>query len=387
MKERPILKVQHLLFIPALLTLFACTEEAPPVQVVEVIVDQAKMVPYKPSASYVGRIQAPQDVKIQAKVTGYLKEWNFKEGDLIEKGTVLYEIDQAPYQANLSQARAHLSATKAAVTVSERNFSRGKELLPKGAISAAEMDEIEAKKLTAAADLEGAKAKVQAAEVDLAYTTIKAPIDGRIGRSQFSPGDLIGPDVGVLTSLVSTNPMQALFQVSEQVYLAYGALADKFRDRGEEPPKLQVKLEMADKTQYPEIGYVDYVANRIDQNTGTIEARAVVSNPEGALRPGQFVRVMLVSSLEVDTLMVAQSAVQADQQGNFVFTVGADNKIVRSNIGVGDRVGADVVITKGLQAGVTVVVQGVQKVRVGQLVRTRDLDEPGVLDKEVEGQL
>jgi membrane fusion protein (multidrug efflux system) len=387
MKERPILKPRHLLFVPVLLTLFACSEDAPPPQAVEVIVDQAKMVPHKPSASFVGRIQAPEDVKIQAQVTGYLKEWNFKEGDLIEKGAVLYQIDPAQYEADLSQAKANLAAAKATVTVSERNFSRGKELLPKGAISAAEMDEIEAKKLTAAADLQGAEAKVEAAEVNLSYTTIKAPIDGRIGRSKFSPGDLIGPDVGVLTSLVSIDPMQAFFQVSEQVFLAYVANDEKKRNEGEEPSKLEVKLEMADKSEYSETGHIDYVANRVDQDTGTIEARAVIPNPNGDLRPGQFVRVMLGSILEVDTLMVGQSAVQADQQGNYVFTVGADNKIVRSNVDVGARVGANVVISKGLEEGETVVIQGVQKVRAGQVVRTRDIDEPGVLDKEVEGQL
>ena len=381
------MKPLHLLFVPVLLTLFACSDEAPPPQAVEVIVDQAKIVSYKPSASYVGRIQAPEDVKIQAQVTGYLKEWNFKEGDLIEKGAVLYQIDTAQYEADLSQAKANLAAAQAAVTVSERNFSRGKELLPKGAISAAEMDEIEARKLTAAADLQGAEATVEAAEVNLGYTTIKAPIYGRIGRSQFSPGDLIGPDVGVLTSLVSVDPMQAFFQISEQVYLGYMAIGDKYRARGEEVPKLEVKLEMADKSEYPETGHIDYIANRVDQNTGTIEARAVIPNPSGELRPGQFVRVMLVVSVEVDTLMIPQSAVQADQQGNYVFKVGPDNKVVRSNIGMGERVGTDVVVSSGMEEGETVVVQGVQKVRAGQLVRTRDIDESGVLEKEAEGQL
>lgn len=375
----------RLLLASALVFLFACSEEAPVPEAVEVIIDQAKMVPYKPSASYVGRIQAPEDVNIQAQVTGYLKDWHFQEGDLIKKGITLYQIDPAQFEADLAQANAQLASANANVTVSARNFERGKELLPKGAISAAEMDKLEAAKLTADAELEGAKAAVLAAQVNLGYTTITAPIDGRIGRSQFSPGDLIGPDVGVLTTLVSIDPMQAFFQVSEQVYLGYQSVADEYLSKGEEAPKLEVKLEMADKSQYPESGHIDYIANRVDENTGTIEARAVIPNPNGVLRPGQFVRVMLVTTFETDTLMVAQSAVQADQQGSYVFTVDAANKIVRRNVVMGDRVGSDVVISKGLDEGESVVVQGVQKIRVGQKVRTRDIDDPGALDTPVEG--
>ena len=339
------------------------------------------MVPYKPSFSYVGRIQARDDVKIQAKVTGYLKEWHFKEGDLIKKGALLYQIDPAQFEAELAKAKAEMSSAEAAVTVAGRNFARGKELLPKGAISASEMDRIEANKLTADAELQGAKANLQAAEVNLGYTRILAPIDGGIGSSKFSPGDLIGPESGALTSLVSINPIQALFQVSEQVFLGYKARADEYKARGEVAPKLEVKLEMADKSMYPETGHVDYISNRIDQNTGTIEARAEIPNHNGELRPGQFVRVVLVTTFEIDTLMVSQSALQSDQQGDFVFVVGPDNKIARRNVVVGDRVGTDVVVSSGLQEGDSVVVQGIQKVRAGQLVKTRTSNEPGEIDK------
>ncbi len=375
------MNILRLLLIPALMFLLACSEEEAAPQAVEVIIDQVKMVPYKPSASYVGRIQARDDVKIQAQVRGYLKAWHFKEGDLIEKGALLYEIDPAEFEADMAMAKAELASARASVTVATRNFSRGKELLPKGAISAAEMDKIEASKLTSEADLEGAKANLQAAEVNLSYTRIQAPIDGRIGRSHFSPGDLIGPDVGVLTSLVSIDPMQALFQISEQVFLAYVAMGDEYRKRNEEAPKLQARLEMANKMIYPHAGFIDYVSNRVDQDTGTIEARAQVPNPDGVLRPGQFVRVILETTFEVDTLMIEQSAVQADQQGNFVYTVGADNKVARRNVVVGDRVKDKVVISKGLAGDETVVIQGVQKIRAGQLVRTRDVDEPGELDE------
>jgi membrane fusion protein (multidrug efflux system) len=178
--------------------------------------------------------------------------------------------------------------------------------------------------------------------------------------------------------------MQAFFQVSEQVFLGYQAMVEKYKQNNEEPPRLEVKLELADKSIYPEIGHIDYVANRVDQNTGTIEARAVIPNPNGELRPGQYVRVMLIAPFDVETLMVPQSAVQADQQGNFVFTIGADNKVTRQNIEVGERVGSDVVVLAGLESGDTVVVQGVQKVRPGQMVKTRDVNDKGSVEKSAE---
>ncbi len=357
------------LFFSALALIAACSEETPPPRITEVVTEQVTVQPFKPTISFVGRLQAEDDVKIQAKVTGYLKEWHFREGDMIKKGDLLYEIDPKQYEADLSKAKAGLASAEAEVTVGNRNYARGKELLPKGAISASEMDRLEASKLQADADLEGAKAQLEAAEVDLSYTRITAPIDGRIGRSAFSPGDLIGPDSGTLTSLVSIDPMKALFQVSEAIYLARSAEVAKQEADGNVVPKLVVQLELTDKSIYPETGEVDYLANRIDENTGTIEVRAAFPNPKGLLRPGQYVRVIVAAPFDIDTIMLPQAAVQADQQGSYVFTVGPDNKVARKNIQVGQRVESNVVVEKGIEPGEKVIVAGVQKVRPGQVVK------------------
>lgn len=358
-----------------LVFLMACSEEAPQKPVTEVITDIVKQEPFRPTMSFVGRLQAENDVKIQAQVTGYLLSWHFKEGDIIKKGDVLYEIDPAQFKADLSQATANLASAKAEVTVSKRNFLRGKELLPKGAISASEMDKLEAAKLQADANLEGAKAKVLAAEVNLGYTKVQAPIDGRIGRSGFSAGDLIGPDSGVLTSLVSIDPMKALFQVSESIYLARSNEIAEKEAAGEEVEELVIRLELTDKSIYRHTGYMDYISNRIDENTGTLEARASVPNPEGSLRPGQYVRVLVETPFDVPTMMIPQSAVQADQQGNYIFSVGPDNKVVRKNIETGQRVDSHVVVMSGLADGEIVVVQGLQKVRPGQVVKMRSVND------------
>lgn len=355
----------------------ACGEEesVPHSMVVSVITDKAQHLPFKPTMTFVGRLRAQDDVKIQAKVTGYLKAWHFAEGDMVNKGDVLYEIDPSQFEADLAKAKANLSSAEAGVKVAERNFMRGKELFPKGAISASEMDRLEATKLQADADLEGAKAQVIGAKVNLSYTKIEAPINGRIGRSLHSVGDLISPESGELTSLVSIDPMQALFQVSEAIYVARTAAKAEMAARGKDVGDLIVKLRLTDQSMYGHAGRVDYLANRIDESTDTIEARASIPNPEGFLRPGQYIRVVLESPYEMDTLMIPQVGVQADQQGSFVFVVGAGNKVIRRNIETGERVGSDVVVLKGLDVGEDVVVQGVQKIRVGQTVKPQSVSD------------
>lgn len=363
------------LMVLPLVVLMACSEEVAVAPPTEVIVDNVKEQPYRPTISFVGRLQAENDVKIQAKVAGYIERWHFTEGDIINKGDVLYEIDPASFKAELAKAKANLASAQAEVTVSKRNFLRGKELLPKGAISASEMDKLEAQKLQADANLEGAKANVLSAEVSLGYTKIRAPIKGRIGRSGFSAGDLIGPDSGVLTSLVSIDPMKALFQVSESVYLARSNEIAKKTAAGEVVEELVISLELTDKSIYPHTGELDYISNRIDANTGTLEARATIPNPEGLLRPGQYVRVIVETPFDIPTMMIPQSAVQADQQGNYIFSVGPDNRVLRKNIEVGERVGSSTVVTKGLDVDDIVIVQGLQKVRAGQVVKTRDINK------------
>ena len=191
------------------LVLIACTPEPPPQRVVEVVVDEVVNEPYQPQSEYVGRLYAKDDVAIQAKVTGYLLSRDFQEGQLVEAGDTLFTIDDSEYQAALARAKADLAAAVANQANAQRNFNRGEELLPRGAISQAEMDNLTAKKLDADASIESANAQVASANVNIGYTVIHAPISGRIGRSKVSPGDLVGPNSGDLTTLVSIDPIEA----------------------------------------------------------------------------------------------------------------------------------------------------------------------------------
>jgi membrane fusion protein (multidrug efflux system) len=340
-----------------------------------VVVDEVIAEPYLPKSQYVGRLQARDDVAIQARVTGYLLSRDFREGDLIQAGAVLYTIDSSEYKAALARAKADLAAAIANQANAARNYTRGEELLPKGAISQSEMDNLTAKKLESDARIEAARAQVTSAEVNLGFTTMIAPITGRIGRSMVSPGDLVGPNSGNLTTLVSIDPIQALFQVSEDTYTA--AVSSRMKEglNAEALRNIEVSLEMANGVIYPEVGKIDYFANRVNTDTGTLEARALIPNTHSLLVPGQYVRVILQDTNLVEGVFVAQAAVQADQQGSFVLLVDGSSTVVRRNVELGDRFDDMVLVKKGVEEGDRVIVRGLQQVRAGMPVQTKQLPQ------------
>ena len=360
------------LLFPSLL-LLACADEAPPPRIVEVVVDEVVIEPYRPKSEYVGRLVARDDVAIQAQVSGYVLTRDFREGELVATGEVLYTIEASQYEATLARASADLAAAVANQANAARNFKRGKELLPKGAISLAEMDNLTAVKLDADARIEAANAQITSAQVDLDFTTIRAPITGRIGRSIVSAGDLVGPNTGDLTTLVSIDPIQALFQVSEATYISTvsARMADTLNP--EALSDIEVSLELTNGLFYPEVGRIDYFANRVDESTGTLEARAIIPNSRGLLVPGQYVRIILQNTQLVEAMFMPQSAVQADQQGSFVLMVDSGSTVVRRNVELGDRFDDKVLVNRGVEEGDRVIVRGLQQVRPGMPVQVRTL--------------
>lgn len=344
---------------------------------VEVVVDEVISVPYKPKRSFVGRLEARQDVRILAKVTGYLRGRKFREGEIVQEGDLLYEIEADPFEATLAQAKADVSRAEANRKVAELNYNRGNKLVSSGAISQSQMDDLTAKQLETTAALESAKANLKSAEVNLGYTSIRAPFTGRIGRSDFYVGDLVGPDFGTLTTIVSVDYMQATFQVSERILMEAEqdraeAVAEAERTN-QEVSRADIYVELANNTTYPHKGVIDYVANRIDEKTGTIEVRALIPNPEGRLRPGQYVRVIVEIPYAADVLMMPQAAVQADQKGAFVLSVSQDGLVQRQDVQLDQRVEENVVVMSGLKKGDQVIVRGLQKARPGQMVKVKSL--------------
>jgi membrane fusion protein, multidrug efflux system len=361
-----------LVLFPILLAT-ACAEEVMERPMVEVVVEPVVLEPYQPESEYVGRLEARDDVAIQAKVTGYLLSRDFREGELIQAGEVLYTLDASEFEAALARAEADLASAVASQANAERNYRRGQELLPRGAISQSEMDELTAKKLESDARLESAEAQVTSAQVNLGYTTIIAPITGRIGRSLASLGDLVGPSTGNLTTLVSIDPIEALFKVSEATYVAAMKKRMTTQLDVKELRSLEVTLELTNGTVYPEVGHIDYFSNRVDESTGTLEARAAIPNPHSLLVPGQYVRVILHDTNLLEGLFLPQAAVQADQQGSFVLIVDANSMVARRNVELADRFDDKVLVLEGVNEGDKVVVRGLQQVRPGMPVTTRTL--------------
>ncbi|WP_187276500.1 efflux RND transporter periplasmic adaptor subunit [Parahaliea maris] len=382
------MKLRVLMLVASVLLVVGCSEEAAVPPPINVVVDEVVAEPYQPKSTYVGRLQARDDVAIQAKVTGYLSSREFREGERVDAGDVLYTIDDSEYRAALARAKALMASATAAQANAERNFKRGQELLPKGAISQAEMDDLLARKLDADAQIESARAEVTSAEVSLSYTVIKAPISGRIGRSSASPGDLVGPNSGNLTTLVSIDPIEALFQISEATYVSALDHQEGNVLTPESLNSIEVTLELTDGVVYPEVGRIDYFANRIDANTGTLETRAEIPNPDSILVPGQYVRVILQDTNLLQGLFMPQAAVQADQQGPFVLVVNSNNIIERRNVELGDRFGLHILVRRGVEEGEPVVVRGLQQVRPGMTVQVTampvgvDDDIPGTGVKE-----
>ncbi len=353
--------------------LTACSMEEPARPMLEVVVDSVEREPFQPIYRHVGRLQAENDVAIQARVTGYLLSRDFREGELVTVGDVLYTIDASEYEAALARAKADLASAQANQINAKGNFERGKELLPKGAISQSEMDNLKAKKRDADARIESSDAQVTSAKVNLGFTKILAPITGRIGRSSASVGDLVGPSSGNLTTLVSIDPIDAVFQVSEATYVA--AIGDNLdRDRElRSISRIEVTLELTTGATYPEVGQIYYIANRIDQATGTLESRARIPNPHSVLVPGQYVRVVLRDTELREALFLPQSAVQADQQGSFVLTVTAEGAVERHNVTLGERREDKVLVQAGVDEGDQVIVRGLQQVRPGMVVQSKSI--------------
>ncbi|EPW5499642.1 efflux RND transporter periplasmic adaptor subunit [Vibrio vulnificus] len=335
-----------------------------------VVTQEVLMLDYQPSNAYIGRVEAVEDTNITAQVSGYLKARHFEEGQLVEKGALLYTIEPSSFEAQVASAKASLAQAKASLKKAELDHQRGKNLLPRGSISQSEFDALTAGLLGAQAQLEAANAQLKLADVNLSYTQIRAPFSGRISDSKVSTGDLVSPSSGILTTLVSLDPIHTAFSISERERLALGI--ERIKGDGSTPSAgVEVQLQLENGKEYPHLGRLDYLGNRIDTKTGTIALRAVVANPDHQLLPGQHIKVNLREKQAKSVVVVPRRAVQTDLEGHFVMVMTQGEVAERRNVSLGEQVEQGVVIREGLTQDDVVITQGLQRVRNGMQVRVQ----------------
>jgi len=312
-----------------------------------------------PWDEFTGRVSAVETVELRPRVSGYIERVAYEEGAEIHKGDLLFVIDQRRYRAALDRAAADLERARSEARLTVTEFQRAETLLAAKAISREEFDARRAAHAQGSASVRAAEAAVDNAKLDLQFTEVRAPIDGRAGRALVTVGNLAQADATLLTTLVSIDPVHVYFDADEQTFLRYGELARRGEHRNDANP---VRIGLANEIGFPHEGSVDFIDNQIDPRTGTIRARAVVANADRAFTPGLFARVQMQGGRRFDALLIDEKAVLTDQDRKYVYVLGANNVAVRKDVELGRKVGNLRVVDYGLDLQDFVIVHGVQKV-------------------------
>jgi membrane fusion protein (multidrug efflux system) len=329
-----------------------------PVQV-SVIAIEPKSLPA--NFEYTGQTLGSREVEVRARVTGILQSRNFVEGGTVAKGQSLFTIDPAPFVAAALRAEADVAGAEARLAQAKKNAGRLKPLYADNAVSQKEYDDAASAEAIADADLKAAQARLTEARLNLLYTRVEAPIAGIAGRSQRSEGSLVsGPDV-LLTSVTQIDPIWVSFGVPDNEQLRINSEQSAGRLQLPKGGGFEVSVKLADGTEYPLPGRLNFSDVRVSGATGTSDTRAEIPNPKGVLRPGQFVRVTLEGAVRPNAVTVPQRAMLEGPQGKFVYVVGADSKAEPRPVQVGEWAGDDWVIQSGLKSGDKVIVDGVAR--------------------------
>ena len=315
--------------------------------------------PVNRGVDFVGRVEAIDRVEVRARVTGFLQQTFFKEGETVKEGDKLFQIDPAPFEAALQQAQGALLQAQGTLTNASVQRARAEELVKTSATSVATRDERIAAEKNAQGAVAMADADLKTATINLGYTTIISPITGRIGRAKVTKGNVVSPDTGPLVLIVSQDPMYVTFPVSQREFL-------RVRQEGHKADRdsLVVKLRFADGAAYSHDGKIDFVDVTVNRGTDTVSVRARVPNPDGVLTDGEFMRVAVQGDAPEEKVVIPQAALLADQEGVYVFVV-QDGKAVVKRIKTGGEVGTGVAVDQGLTGGEQVVVSGLQTLRPG----------------------
>ncbi|MEM1046693.1 MAG: efflux RND transporter periplasmic adaptor subunit [Pseudomonadota bacterium] len=355
-----------LVLLLSCLTPLAATAQgnAPP----EVDVSQPVVQQIQIWDQFTGRFEAQERVEVRARVSGYLQSVNFTDGQIVNKGDLLYVIDPRPFEAEVGRARAGVLNARSQLTLAEIELERAEELLERRTISASEVDRRMAQRDIASAEVQSAESLLRTAELDLEFSNIRSPITGRISETFVDIGNLVSGGMTqptLLATIVSLDPIYFEFDVSEQAYLKYSRLARSGIRSSSRETANPVYVRVSGEDNWTRRGHMNYVANEIGDNTGTVRGRAVFENDDYFLQPGLFGQLRLIGSEPFDGVLVPDEAIVSDQSVKLVMVVGADNLIETRTVTLGPIVNGLRVISDGLSGDETVVVNGVQRARPG----------------------
>jgi len=336
---------------------------------------------------FTGRLDAFKTVEIKARVTGYITDAPFKEGDPVKQGSLLFQIDKRPYEADLNQAKANLNVAIADRNFQEKNVERYGKVL--NSVSREEYETAVAASEKAAANVAAMQAALARAKLYLDYTGVTAPLSGRISRRNVDPGNLITADTTALTTIVAEDPMYAYFDVDERTYLDLLGQTMPGKSAGKEGLRLPVLMRLANEDEFTTLGFVDFVDNRVVATTGTVRMRGVFENPKEQLKAGLFVRIRLPMSASYNALLIPDEAIQSDQERKYVWVVNAKNEIEYRPVELGQSLQKLRVIKppakgkegmEGLSEGDRVVISGMQRARNGLQVDVEVQAPPALPD-------
>jgi RND family efflux transporter MFP subunit len=332
---------------------------------------------------YVGRFVAVDAVEVRARVSGYLEQVHFTDGQLVKEGDLLFSIDRRPFQNALDQARANLNQARANLSFAEADLSRASQLVKDRTISEQVFEQRTQASRTTAAAVAAAEAAVRQATLDTEFTELRAPVAGRIGDRRVSPGNLViggsQPQTTLLATIVSADPIRFEFTFDEASYLRYTRLTQNggkdVASRGASTP---IALQLLDEKGFPHQGRMDFLDNVIDRSSGTIRGRAVFKNADNLFTPGMFARVQVPASSPYEALLVPEVAIGTEQARKFVLVVDGENVVRQKYVTLGQATENLRVISDGLAADDRVIVDGLMRARPGQKVNPEAQQPPGV---------
>lgn len=324
------------------------------------------------TSEFIGRIQAVDRVALTARVTAFLEQRLFTEGTEVREGDLLYRLERAPFEAAVAQQEAAVADTSSRLANANIQLARVQSLLNTPAGQRAAVDDAVANQRSLAAQVASAQAQLRVAQINLAYTEIRAPISGKISRTNVSIGNVVSPSSGPLATIVSQDPMYVQFPISLRIELD---LAKRYADQGGMNAAV-IKVRLPDGTLYDQTGKIDYIEPNVQQTTDTILLRGQIANParrpvqpgtpvDRTLIDGEFVTVLVEGTEPIVALAIPRAAVLSDQQGDYVYVVGAENRVEQRRIQLGQSTPSTAIITAGLSEGDVVVLEGIQRVRPG----------------------